>query len=132
METLKTGQGEDFKQLLKDKKKREHELETYKKQTEEKEALTKEGTDEKDTFQQLLFDACRHGTLSDTDKMVNNDINARDIKDRTSLFTCCQSIICPVEPIQYLVSQRADTNARDNYHNTLSLNNPFDNRYRFT
>ncbi|XP_050410366.2 putative ankyrin repeat protein RF_0381 [Patella vulgata] len=134
METLKTRQDEDSKRMLKDKKRREHELETYKKQTKEKEALTKKRIDdletcnktltlnEEDTLQrqqQLSFDACLHGTLSNIKHMVNEDIKARDIKDRTPLFRYCESRVSVVDKIQYLVSHQADMNHKDSNNNTI-------------
>ncbi|KAK6192432.1 hypothetical protein SNE40_003901 [Patella caerulea] len=81
METLKTRQDGDSRQLLKKIKKREHELETYKKQTEEKEVLTKKRIDEletciktltlndEDTIQPQLL----HGNLSGNTSHTSDD-----------------------------------------------------------
>ncbi|KAK6192410.1 hypothetical protein SNE40_003880 [Patella caerulea] len=130
METLKTRQDGDSKQMLKKIEK----LETYKKQTEVKEVLTKKRMDELETCiktltlndedtrkqqQQQLFKACRHGTLYDIKNMVNIDVNVRDVFDLTPLFTCCMSSVSPVDKIKYLVSHGADINARDKYNNTI-------------
>ncbi|XP_050408363.1 poly [ADP-ribose] polymerase tankyrase-2 isoform X2 [Patella vulgata] len=131
MEALKTRQDGDSKQMLKKIEK----LETYKKQTEEKEALTKKRIDELETCiktltlneedtrqqqQQQLFDACLHGTLDDIKNMVNIDVKVRDsMWDETPLFKCCRSSVSPVDKIKYLVSHQADINARDSDNNTI-------------
>ncbi|KAK6192313.1 hypothetical protein SNE40_003802 [Patella caerulea] len=121
----------DSKQLLKKIEK----LETYKKQTEEKEVLTKKRIDELETCiktltlndedtrqqqqQQQLFHACEYGTLDDIQNMVYIDVNVRDEWDQTPLFKCCESSVSPVDKIKYLVSHGADINARVSGNDTI-------------
>ncbi|XP_055957645.1 rho-associated protein kinase 1 [Patella vulgata] len=96
VETLKTRQDGDSKQMLKKIEKREHELETYKKQTEEKEALTKKRFDEletciktltlneEDTVRQQLLHGTLSGNTSDTsDKKGKNKTNLMTEQDTT-------------------------------------------------
>ncbi|KAK6192320.1 hypothetical protein SNE40_003807 [Patella caerulea] len=89
----------DSKQLLKKIEK----LETYKKQTEEKEVLTKKRIDELETCiktltlndkdtrqqqQQQLFDACQHGTLSGNTSHTSDKKDTRK-QQQQQLFKAC-------------------------------------------
>ncbi|KAK6192507.1 hypothetical protein SNE40_003960 [Patella caerulea] len=143
VETLKTRQDEEIE-------KREREQETYKKQTEEKETLGKKtigdletciktqplntedilsgGTssdtcdtsDEEDTPQKQLFDACLDGTLYDIKRIVNKyDVNKGDFLDQTPLFYCCKSDVSPIKKIQYMIKKKANIHMTDNSNDTI-------------
>ncbi|KAK6192325.1 hypothetical protein SNE40_003810 [Patella caerulea] len=139
METLKTRQDGDSKQMLKKIAK----LETYKKQTEEKEVLTKKRMDELETSiktltlndedtrkqqQQQFFDACQYDTLSDDtshtsgDTLSGNTSHTSDEEDtrqqqQQQLFKAC--LHGTLDDIKNMVN--IDVNVRDTGNQTPLL-----------
>ncbi|KAK6192361.1 hypothetical protein SNE40_003839 [Patella caerulea] len=114
----------DSKQMLKKIEK----LETYKKQTGEKEVLTKKRMDELETCiktltlndedtrqqqQQQLFDACQHGTLSGNTSHTSDEEDTRK-QQQQQLFDACRH--GTLDDIKNMVN--IDVNVRDDEDQT--------------